>query len=146
MGVGFGSAFSAQPCQILGSRPLAPGNEECFMPPGDLAGEETEATTEEAAGDRATHKEPDYVADSALWENKFHKVILFWTIWCPRDSKPKKTWAKEREPAMLKPAGEASLSRVKDGRSCGFPSWNPALMPKQPPRPWFLGVKAKDRS
>lgn len=71
-------------------------------------------------GDCAAHKEPDCVTDFALWENKYHKVILFWTIWCPRESKPKKTWAKEREPAMPKSAGEA---RVRDRRSYGFPSW-----------------------
>lgn len=71
------------------------------MPQGDLGGAGMGATREGAAGDRSAHKESDCVADSALWENEYHKVVLFWTIWCPRDPKPKKTWAEELEPAML---------------------------------------------
>lgn len=51
------------------------------------------ATGEGVAGDRTAHKQPDCVADSALWEIKYHKVVLFWPIWCPRDPEPKKTRA-----------------------------------------------------
>lgn len=94
------------------------------MPQGNLGGAGMGATGEGAAGDCTAHKEPDCVAASFVWENEYHEVILFWTIWCPRDAKPKKTWAEEPEPAMLKPAGEAGPSGVGQGSSCGFSSWN----------------------
>lgn len=72
-----------------------------------------EAAREGAAGERVAHKEPNCVIDSALWESKYHEVILFWTIWCPGDPKPKKTWAEEPEPATLKPTGEAGHTQAR---------------------------------
>lgn len=50
---------------------------------------------EGVAWDRTTHKGPDCVTDTALWENKYGEVFLFWTIWYPRDPVPKKTRIKE---------------------------------------------------
>lgn len=66
------------------------------MPQGDLAGVGMGATGEGVAGDCTAHKEPDCVTDSALWENKYHEVILFWTIWCPRDPSQRKHGLRNR--------------------------------------------------
>lgn len=60
------------------------------MPQGDLAQAGTGATGEGVTRDFTAHKEPDCVADSALWKNKYHEVVLFWTIWCPRDPSQRK--------------------------------------------------------
>lgn len=95
-----------------------------------------EVTGEGAAGDvLSAHKEPEYVTGSALWGNEYPNVVLFWTIWCPRDPKPKKTQAEEPEPAMPKPAGEAGPSRVHQ-RSSRAEAWRadtPGVLPVHSP-------------
>lgn len=125
-GVRFGSAVSTQPGQIRDQRPLAIGNGECSMPPRG-PGWGRGGGNRRVSGDHTAHR-VCCVAASALWENERHEVFLFWTIWCPRDPKPKKTRTEEAEPAMLKHAGETSPSGIAQGSSRRFSTRMRVLM------------------
>ena len=104
--------------------PLGMGSVLC--PQGDWGGAGT-GQPDRVAGDHTVHK-VCCVAASALWENEHHEVFLFWTIWYPRDPKPKKTWTEEPEQAMLKPAGETGPPGVAQGSARRFSTGMRVLM------------------
>lgn len=111
------------------SRPETLGHWEwgvLYAPKGTWVGQGW-GQPERVSGDHTAHR-VCCVAASALWENEHHEVFLFWTIWCPRDPKPKKTRTDEAEPAMLKHAGETGPSGIAQGSSRRFSTRMRVLM------------------